>query len=86
MINASNGEITFGVLGQKSGFEGASGEGKLATITFIGLAEGNSPVSFVLENHEAMVVYRYSDNEKGFEKTDILTIDGSITVQKEGQR
>ena len=86
MYDNKAGKLVFGILGQKSGFTGATGDGVLACITFRGKSAGNSPLLFVDTDSEDFVVYRYADNEKGFELYDVFRFDGSITVYEEGKQ
>jgi len=76
-----NGLVVFGVLGQESGFTGASGDGTLARITFKGKAAGSSDIKFIAVTENDFILYRYALNEKGFEKYNARISDGVISVK-----
>jgi len=75
------GRVTIGVLGQKSGFTGAYGEGVIARITFRGKTAGNSSITFEMSSDQDLATYRSADNEQGFEIYPTLFNNGSVTVQ-----
>ena len=75
------GRVTIGVLGQKSGFAGAHGDGIIARITFRGKTAGNSPITFGMSSDYDLATYRYADNEQGFENYPTLFYNGTVTVQ-----
>ena len=77
----TSGSVVFAVLGQKQGFTGATGTGILARITFRGKAVGYSPIKFEKSSGDQFVLYRYSDNEQGFEDYPSFEYDGTIVVE-----
>jgi hypothetical protein len=77
----TEGSIVFGVLGQKSGFTGATGDGVLARITFKGKAAGTSYITFVNATENDFILYRYNANNKAFEKYNALGYNGVITIK-----
>ena len=80
IYNNSLGIIVVGVLGQASGFTGATGDGVLARITFKGIGEGISPLTFVDVEPDDIVIYKHAENEQGFGEQPVELITGTIEV------
>ncbi|MCE5249267.1 cohesin domain-containing protein [bacterium] len=81
VYNNNTGKIIFGVLGQKSGFTGATGDGTIARITFKGKEAGESHIQFVSSTDNDFLLYGYAANDNGFEKCAATRFDGVITVK-----
>ena len=82
-IDNENGIIVVGVLAQKQGFTGASGDGILATITFISKRIGTGDISFVNNDPLDLYVGVYDANAQGgFTEMTAPTQNATITVQQ----
>ena len=77
-----NGKIIVGIGAIKKGFTGASGGGKLATISFKSKSKGTGNLNFVDFNPDDIFMAKYSNEDnKGWEELEVITINGAITVQ-----
>lgn len=85
-VNYDNdiGTIIFGVGAVKSEFKGATGSGKLATITFKGLKEGSGFLNFIdYEQTDTFLATYSSGNSSGWDSATLSQQLGIIRVVEE---
>jgi len=76
------GTIVIGIGALKKGFTGASGEGRLATVTVRSRNTGSGTIAFVNTNADDIFMAQYSaSDEKGWVEKTVKTVNGSLVVQ-----
>ncbi len=79
-----NGKIIVGIGALKRGFAGASGDGKLATITFRSKIIQSADLVFIDSQPTDIYMSVYSaDNERGWEEQQVLVYNGLVIVHEE---
>ncbi len=76
----SSGKIVIALGGLKEGFKGASGDGKIATITVKGLKDGYSFLSFDDSASTNTFLASYSSESSGWEHASIFSDIGAVRV------